>query len=101
MAFIILRLKQNAEEPYAIYDLEKFGKWPIRKKQLVVGNVSNNKSDITLLSNAKKKSFGKIIKTSSGWQYKFIKGTKIIEGIFSHGIKIPLFENIIEFKEEL
>lgn len=103
MAFIILKLKQNVEEPYAIYDLEKFGVWPFRKKHLIVGNVSSNKSDITLIKTpkTKKKSFGEIIKTRSGWQYKFVAGEKTIKGIFINGIKIPVFDNIIEFKEEL
>jgi len=102
MAFLILKLKQNVEEPYAIYDLEKFGLWPFRKKRLIVGNASNEESDITLVrTKTKKKKIGEITKTEAGWQYKFESGNKKIEGVFIHNIKIPLFDNVIEFKEEL
>ena len=102
MAFILLKLKENVEEPYAIYDLEKFGFWPFRKKHLIVGSNSNDESDITIVrTKVKRKKFGEIIKTEEGWKYKFITDKKILEGIFIHGINIPLFDNIIEFKEEL
>ncbi len=104
MPFIILKLKQNKEEPYAIYDLEKFGIWPFRKKRLIVGSVFNDESDIALIRTPKtrRKKFGEIIKTETGWYYKFInKRKKLLKGIFRDGLKIPVFDNIIEFKKEL
>jgi hypothetical protein len=104
MAFILLKLKQNAEEPYAIYDLEKFGAWPFKKKHLIVGSILSNEKDITLIRTPKTrmKKFGKIIKTGDGWSYKFINRKKqMLEGIFRDGLKINILDNIIEFKEEL
>jgi len=104
MAFILLKLKQNTEEPYAIHDLEKFGIWPFRKKRLLVGSIRSDENDITLIRTrkTKRRKFGEIIKTKTGWYYKFInKKRKIIRGIFRDGLKIPIFDNIIEFKEEL
>jgi len=104
MAFILLKLKQNAEEPYAIHDLEKFGVWPFKKKRIIVGSVLSDKNDITLIRTRKtnRRKFGDIIKTETGWYYKFInKKRKMLKGIFRDGLKIFIFDNIIEFKEEL
>ena len=104
MSFILLKLKQNAEEPYAIHDLEKFGIWPFRKKRLIVGSVLSDKNDITLIRTRKTKrgKFGEIIKTKTGWYYKLVnKKKKMLKGIFRDGLKVPIFDNIIEFKEKL
>ncbi len=104
MPFILLKLKQNAEEPYAIHDLEKFGIWLFRKKHLIVGSVLSNKNDITLIrtSETKRRKFGEIIKTKTGWYYKLVnKKKKTLEGTFKDGLKVPIFDNIIEFKEKL
>ena len=104
MSFILLKLKQNVEEPYAIHDLEKFGAWPFRKKRLVVGSVLSNENDIILIrtSKTKRKKFGEIVKTETGWCYRFLsKKKKLLQGEFKDGLKIPIFDNIIEFKEEL
>ena len=101
MAFVILKLKQNVGEPYAIYDLEKFGVWPFKKKRLVIGAESDRNDIILMTSRVKKRKFGEIVKTEEGWKYKILSGNKIKEGIFIHGIKIPIFDNVIEFKEEL
>jgi len=104
MAFILLKLKQNAREPYAIYDLEKIGIWPFRKKKLVVGSVLSDERDITLIRTPKtrRKRFGEIIKSGVGWRYKLLnKNKKPIKGIFKDGLKISIFDNVIEFKEKL
>ncbi len=104
MAFILLKLKQNKEEPYAIHDLEEFGIWPFRKKHLIVGSVLSDESDIKLIrtSKTRRKKFGEIIKTETGWCYKFInKNKKLLQGVFKDGLEVPIFSNIIEFKEEL
>ena len=105
MAFILLKLKQNKEEPYAILDLEKFGLWPFKKKRLIVGSVLSDESDITLIRATKKikrKKIGEIIKTGDEWRYKFVdKRKKTLKGIFRDGLEVPIFDNIIEFKEEL
>jgi len=104
MAFILLKLKQNIGEPYAIHDLERFGIWPFRKKRLVVGSVLSNENDITLIRTrkTKRRKFGEIVKTKSGWYYKLInKKRKTLRGMFRDGLKILIFDNIIEFREEL
>lgn len=103
MAFIILKLKENVEEPYAIYNLEKFGLGPFKKKRLTVGSVLSDEKDITLIrTKTKRKNFGEIIKTEAGWCYKFInKKKELLKGVFKDGLRIPIFDNVIEFKEEL
>lgn len=104
MAFILLKLKQNAEEPYAIHDLEKFGIWPFRKKRLIVGSILSDENDITLIktTKTKRRKFGEIMKTKTGWYYKLVnKKRKTLRGVFKDGLKILIFDNIIEFKEEL
>ncbi|NIO44652.1 MAG: hypothetical protein GTN36_03820 [Candidatus Aenigmarchaeota archaeon] len=104
MAFILLKLKQNVEEPYAIHDLEKFGVWPFRKRRLIIGSVLSDENDITLIRTrkTKKRKFGEIIKTRDGWKYRLInKKKEKISGIFRDGLKVLIFDNVIEFKEEL
>ena len=104
MSFILLKLKQNTEEPYAIYDLEDFGLGPFKKRRLTVGSILSNENDITLIRTGKtrRKKFGEIIRNKVGWHYKFTnKGKKTFKGIFRDGLKIHIFDNIIEFKEEL
>ncbi len=104
MAFILLKLKQNAEEPYAIHDLEKFGIWPFKKRRLIVGSVLSDESDITLIKThkVKRKKIGEIMKTRDGWNYNLInKRKRKVTGTFKDGLQIPIFGNIIEFKEEL
>jgi len=102
MAFLILSLKQNVEEPYAIYDLEKFGVWPFRKNSLKVGTIHGQKGDITMIGLSKTiKDIGEITKIDVGWKYDFVFGNKALKGIFINDIKIPVFDNMIEFREEL
>ena len=103
MSFLILKLKQNIGEPYAIYNLEKFGAWPFRKRRLIVGTPNTDRSDINLLNVSRtiKNSFGEIVKTGAGWQYKFVDNKIAFEGIFNDGLRIPIFDNVIEFSEEL
>jgi hypothetical protein len=103
MSFLILKLKQNVKEPYAIYNLEKFGSWPFRKRRLIVGTPNTDKSDINLMNVSRtiKESFGEIVKTGAGWQYKFVDNKITFEGIFNDGLRIPVFDNVIEFREEL